>query len=75
VNRTLSFDEFLKVKVTGDPLTAGDIAHARKGVRLFPEKWMVVMLTEKGARLEMGLFNKRFKYRLDGYAPDGSDIS
>lgn len=62
------------VPVSGDPLTKGDVEHARKGARIFPKMWMTVMLTKKGARLEIKYTGSAFKWRLDGYASDGSDV-
>lgn len=75
MSRLLSFDEFLKVPISGDPLTLGDLHHARKGAKLFPDSWMTVAHNKKGAKVEIIYQDKRFKYRLDGYASSGEDLS
>lgn len=73
MSRLLSFDEFLKVPISGDPLTFGDLHHARKGAKLFPDTWVTIAHNTKGARVEVIFQDKRFKYRLNGYAQDRSD--
>lgn len=72
--RNLSYFDAMQVEVVGDPLTKGDVEHARNGARIFPKMWMTVMLTKKGARLEIKYTGSKFRWRLDGYAQDGSDV-
>lgn len=71
---SLNLGELLSLAISGDPLTLADLRHARKGAKQFAPDWMPFAHNTKGARVEIAFQGNRFKYRLNGYAPDGSDI-
>lgn len=79
--KTMTFSEVLK-RVSGDPakLRGGMLRAARvlryeaERFRLTERWWPTGYYTDSGARVEVRSWGRSFRWRLSGYASNGSDV-
>ena len=63
--------------ISGDKLTHGDLKHAREGLRFTRAadgELMPICHLRSGAKVSIMRKGKRFRYVVQGYAQDGSDL-
>lgn len=75
--KPMALPEILK-RVSGTlARKSGELVQAARDAHYFPlaEKWQPVgYYTSAGARIEARPWGRGFRWRLNGYAPDGSDV-